>query len=135
MYAIKGIGQAAGKKITEQIETGRLAVLDEYINKTPSGIFDLLKIKGLGPKKISTIWKELGIESIGELLYACEENRLLHYKGFGAVTQQNIQESIIFYISKPEQLSLQPDRTICRCIYKKIAKALSFKYILNYRGF
>lgn len=51
MYAIKGIGKAAGKKITEQIETGRLAALDEYINKTPAGIFDLLKIKGLGPKK------------------------------------------------------------------------------------
>lgn len=99
IFAIKGIGQATGKKIAEQIETGRLAVLDEYIKKTPAGIFELLKIKGLGPKKISTIWKELGIESVGELLYACEENRLLLYKGFGAKTQQNIQESIQFLMA------------------------------------
>jgi DNA polymerase (family 10) len=96
IFGIKGIGQAIGKKIVEQIETGRLGLLDEYITKTPAGIFELLKIKGLGPKKISTIWKELGIETIGELLYACEENRLLLYKGFGAKTQQNIQESIEF---------------------------------------
>lgn len=99
MYAVKGIGQATGKKITEQIETGRLTALDDYINKTPAGIFDLLKIKGLGPKKIAVIWKELGVESIGELLYACEENRLLLYKGFGAKTQQNIEESIRFYMA------------------------------------
>jgi len=99
IFTIKGIGQATGKKIIEQIETGRLTTLDEYINKTPTGIFDLLKIKGLGPKKIAVIWKELGIESIGELLYACEENRLSLYKGFGAKTQQNIEESIRFYLA------------------------------------
>jgi DNA polymerase (family 10) len=95
--AIKGIGQATGKRIQEQLETGNLAVLDEYLTKTPVGILELLRIKGLGPKKISTIWKELGIESMGELLYACEENRLLLYKGFGAKTQHNIQESIRFF--------------------------------------
>ncbi|MDQ6813955.1 MAG: helix-hairpin-helix domain-containing protein [Bacteroidota bacterium] len=99
IFAIKGIGQATGKKILEQLQTGRLAALDEYILKTPAGIFELLKIKGLGPKKISTIWKELGIENIGELLYACEENRLLLYKGFGAKTQQNIQEAIQFLMA------------------------------------
>lgn len=99
IYAIKGVGQTIGKKIVEQIETGKLPLLEEYLNKTPTGIFDLLKIKGLGPKKISVIWKELGIENIGELLYACEENRLLLYKGFGAKTQQNIEEAIRFYLS------------------------------------
>jgi DNA polymerase (family 10) len=58
----------------------------------------MLKIKGLGPKKIITIWKELGIESIGELLYACEENRLINYKGFGAKTQQSIQDALNYYL-------------------------------------
>src|SRR4051812_12499435 len=71
IFALKGVGQAIGKKILEQIETGRLEMLDQYILKTPQGILELLKIKGLGPKKISTIWKELGVESMGELLYAC----------------------------------------------------------------
>jgi DNA polymerase (family 10) len=99
IYTIKSVGLAIGKKIVEQINTGKLGALDEYIQKTPAGIFDLLKIKGLGPKKIHTVWKELGIESMGELLYACEENRLLLYKGFGAKTQQNIEESIRFFMA------------------------------------
>ena len=99
IYSLKNIGSATGKKILEQLETGRFALLDEYILKTPQGIFDMLKIKGLGPKKISVIWKELGIENLGELLYACEENRLALTKGFGAKTQDNIKESIRFYMN------------------------------------
>ena len=57
----------------------------------------MLKIKGIGPKKIHTIWKEMEIESVGELLYACKENRLKLYKGFGEKTQQNVIDTIEFY--------------------------------------
>lgn len=99
IFILKNIGTATGKKIIEQLETGRLNILDEYITKTPQGIFDMLRIKGLGPKKISVIWKEMGIENLGELLYACEENRLALTKGFGAKTQQNIKEGIEFYMN------------------------------------
>jgi len=95
---IKGIGDATGKKIMEILETGQLRLLNEYIHKTPSGVIDMLRIKGLGPKKISTIWKEIEIESIGELLYACQENRLLLYKGFGEKTQNNVREAIEFML-------------------------------------
>ncbi len=95
---LKGIGDSTAGKILEIIETGKLQALQEIISKTPAGVIEMLNIKGLGPKKISTIWKEMGIESIGELLYACNENRLLLFKGFGAKTQQNVQESIEFYL-------------------------------------
>jgi DNA polymerase (family 10) len=95
---LKGIGENIGTKIVEQIETGELKLLNEYLSKTPPGILDMLRIKGIGPKKIATIWKELEIESLGELLYACNENRLTLYKGFGEKTQQNIKESIKFFL-------------------------------------
>jgi len=98
LFAIRGIGDAIGKKIIQLIENKELSLLTAYIEKTPPGIIELLKIKGLGPKKIRTIWKELEIESIGELLYACQENRLINYKGFGAKTQQNIQESLEYFL-------------------------------------
>jgi DNA polymerase (family 10) len=96
--SIKGIGESSAKKIIEILETGRLSVLDELINKTPEGVLDMLRIKGLGPKKIATIWHEMGIETIGELLYACNENRLLLYKGFGEKTQNNVAEAIEFFM-------------------------------------
>jgi len=98
LFAIRGIGEAIGQKILQLIENKQLAILESYIEKTPIGILEMLKIKGLGPKKIITIWKELEIETVGELLYACQENRLINYKGFGAKTQQNIQESLEYYL-------------------------------------
>lgn len=99
IFAIKGIGESTGKKIIELITTGSLQSLQEMIDKTPKGVIEMLNIKGIGPKKISTIWKEMEIESIGELLYACQENRLKLYKGFGEKTQQNVMESIEFYLN------------------------------------
>jgi len=99
IFGIKGIGESTGKKIIELLETGKLLALDEMISKTPPGVIEMLNIKGIGPKKISTIWKEMEIESIGELLYACQENRLKLYKGFGEKTQQNIIETIAFYLN------------------------------------
>jgi DNA polymerase (family 10) len=98
--AIKGIGDSTAKKIAEMLDTGELTVLNEMILNTPPGVIEMLNIKGIGPKKIQTIWKEMGIESIGELLYACNENRLTLYKGFGGKTQQNVQEAIEFYQSQ-----------------------------------
>src|SRR6185436_641851 len=94
------IGESAAKKIVEILETGKLKALEDIIANTPPGVIEMLNIKGIGPKKIQTIWKEMGIESIGELLYACNENRLTLYKGFGGKTQQNVQEAIEFYQSQ-----------------------------------
>ncbi len=98
IFSIKGIGDAIGKKIIEIIETGKLTALQESLQKTPPGILEMLNIKGLGPKKIAVIWKEMGMESIGELLYACNENRLMLFKGFGEKTQQNVKTYIEFYL-------------------------------------
>lgn len=99
IFSIAGIGKAIGSKIIEQLQTETFKVLEDYITKTPSGIIEMLRIKGLGPKKIATIWNDLEIETIGELLYACNENRLMLYKGFGEKTQNNIREAIEFYLA------------------------------------
>lgn len=97
LSGVRGIGESVARKISEMLETGRLEILEEYLQKTPPGVIEMLNIKGLGPKKINSIWKEMGIESIGELLYACNENRLTRFKGFGEKTQQNVLEAIHFY--------------------------------------
>ncbi len=99
LFTIKGIGNSVGAKVIELIDTGKLEVLSEYISKTPPGVIEMLNIKGIGPKKINTIWKQMEIESLGELLYACNENRLTLFKGFGEKTQKNVQEAIEFYFS------------------------------------
>lgn len=97
IFSINGIGEAIGNKIIEILGTGKLAMLDELIAETPEEILEMMKIKGVGPKKISVIWKQMEIESVGELLYACHENRLSMMKGFGKKSQQNIIEAIEFF--------------------------------------
>ena len=122
IFSIKGIGDTIGKKVIEQIETGQLSSLNEYLQKTPPGILEMLAIKGIGPKKISTIWKELEIETLGELLYACNENRLTLYKGFGEKTQQNIKESIEFYMGSLGNFLFQQVESYALAIDKKLKK-------------
>lgn len=96
LLEIKGIGAAIAEKIQSLVHTGHMPTLDKYLAKTPPGVVEMLKLQGLGPKKIEIIWKELGIESPGELLYACNENRLVELKGFGEKTQQKVIEAIGF---------------------------------------
>jgi Histidinol phosphatase and related hydrolases of the PHP family len=96
IFKIRGIGESVGTKVMEIIKTGELKQLKEYLAKTPEGILEMMNIKGLGPKKIFTIWKEMKIDTIAELQKACEENRIADKKGFGEKTQQNILNSIQF---------------------------------------
>jgi DNA polymerase (family 10) len=122
--SIRGIGDALAQKIVDLLATKKLQILEDYIEKTPAGILEMLKIKGLGPKKIITIWKELGIESIGELLYACEENRLINYKGFGAKTQQSIQDALNYYLQNQGSYLYQQ----VQAIVDQIENALSLQF-------
>lgn len=94
----KGIGASAVSKIKEILQTGTLSALETLKANTPEGVLEMLSIKGLGPKKVATIWKEMEIEDLGALLYACNENRLLLYKGFGEKTQEKVRENILYYL-------------------------------------
>lgn len=93
------IGKSTAEKIMQVITTGTFPDLDKLLAKTPEGILEMLKIKGLGPKKIQVIWNDLEIESVGELYYACNENRLIEAKGFGLKTQEDIKKAIEFSIA------------------------------------
>ena len=128
---LRGIGASIAKKIIEQLQTGRLPELDSYIIKTPVGLFEIMKIKGLGPKKIATVWKELDIESIGELLYACNENRLLLYKGFGEKTQQNIKVSIEFYLNNQGHYLYSQIEEFATSFTKRLEKDLNYTFLIT----
>ncbi|MGY3052496.1 DNA polymerase (family 10) [Pedobacter sp. UYEF25] len=97
--AIPGIGKSLSAKITELLTTGKLQELEDLIGETPEGVMEMLQIKGIGPKKIAVIWHVLGIENLGELYYACNENRLIEAKGFGLKTQEEIKQAIEFKIA------------------------------------
>ena len=99
----KGVGASTSKKILEILQTGELKALTDIVARTPPGVIEMLSIKGIGPKKISTIWKEMEIESIGELLYACNENRLITLKGFGEKTQAEVKRGVEFRFANKDK--------------------------------
>ncbi|WKV08332.1 DNA polymerase/3'-5' exonuclease PolX [Thermoanaerobacterium sp. CMT5567-10] len=93
---VRGIGDALNKKLTELITTGRLEYYENLKASIPEGLIEMLKIPGLGPKKIKTLYDKLDIKTVGELEYACIENRLVELPGFGEKTQKKILEGIQF---------------------------------------
>jgi len=95
---IDGIGKAISEKIVELRETAQLQTLNKYLEMTPPGVVELLKIRGLGVKKIRIVWMQLGIESPGDLLYACNENRLVGLKGFGVKTQEQLKNQLTYFL-------------------------------------
>lgn len=94
LVSVKGLGPATREVVMQLLATGRSEVHDELKASFPEGLLDMLDIPGLGPKKIKAIHEGLGIQSVGELEYACHENRLAALAGFGAKTQEKILRGI-----------------------------------------
>ncbi|HHW48858.1 MAG TPA: DNA polymerase/3'-5' exonuclease PolX [Clostridiaceae bacterium] len=91
---IKGFGKAISQKVGELVTTGKLEYYEKLKESVPSGLMEMLKIPGMGSKKVRAVYENLGISTIGELKYACIENRLLKLPGFGEKTQQKVLEGI-----------------------------------------
>lgn len=91
LESLDGIGKGMAAKIHEINTTGMFRELAELMEKTPAGVIDLLSVKGIGPKKVRTLWKEMNITSKEDLLQACLDNKVAGIKGFGSKTQENIR--------------------------------------------
>src|SRR5262249_54257813 len=91
---IPGIGKGTQALAREFLNTGKVLELASLLEGFPPTILELREVRGLGPKKIKVLHDQLGIASLAELEYACEENRLLDLKGFGEKTQASILKNI-----------------------------------------
>jgi DNA polymerase (family 10) len=87
---IPGIGKAIADKITELVTTGQLGYLQTLQAEFPAGLFEMLALQGLGPKKIKAVWEKLGVTSVPELEAACKDGRIAGLPGFGKKTAENI---------------------------------------------
>jgi DNA polymerase (family 10) len=93
---IRGIGDTLKEKITTLVTTGKLPYYEDLKKKTPAGLYDMLRIPGLGPKKVKALYDQLKIDDLDKLRTACEEGQIASLKGFGTKTQQKILEGIEF---------------------------------------
>lgn len=113
LYAIPGVGKVVIQIVRDIAQSGTCPDLEAMIEQSPPGVLDLLKVKGMGPKKVGLVWKELGITELDDLLAACESGQLEQVKGFGKSVTENIRTYILFLqenrkkmrINKAEKLS------------------------------
>ncbi|MGD1147804.1 MAG: helix-hairpin-helix domain-containing protein [Thermoanaerobaculaceae bacterium] len=96
LTGIPGIGKGIAGLISQTLAQGEPAALAELKRALPPGLPDLLQLPGLGPKRVRTLWRELGITTLGDLEYACRENRLLTLAGFGPATQARVLNAVEF---------------------------------------
>lgn len=119
---IPGVGKAIAAKVLEFIETGRIAYHDELKASIPAVLFEMVKIPGLGAKKALAIHSHLGIQSMGELEYACKENRLVELPGFGAKTQAKILAGIESLRRFQGRFLISDARPVAQGIVDQLAK-------------
>jgi DNA polymerase (family 10) len=91
---LQGIGKELAQKIVAIVETGQLPQLEKLREEVPPGVVKMLRIPGIGPKKVSTLFHELGVDTLEQLREACEKGDVADLKGFGKKTAQTILEGL-----------------------------------------
>ena len=94
LQRIEGIGKSTAEKIRELLETGNVARLEALRQKHPRSVVALLHIQGLGPKAVSRLRAELGVQSIEDLRRALEQHRLRDLRGFGVKSEEKLRQAL-----------------------------------------
>jgi DNA polymerase (family 10) len=117
---VPGIGETMFSKIVQLETTGRLPAYEDLRRATPPGLVALLRVPGLGPKKIKALHDALKIESLADLRAAAEAGAIADLKGFGAKTQANILAGIGFLESAGERILQSEARRLVAPIFEAV---------------
>ncbi|MCI0708370.1 MAG: DNA polymerase/3'-5' exonuclease PolX [Ignavibacteriae bacterium] len=104
---VKGIGEHLAELITELATSGKAKEYDKLKSSLPAGLLEMVRIQGLGPKRVKILYDKLKIKSIAELKKACEQHKLAKLEGFGEKTEENILKGIEL-LSKTSDKHLYP---------------------------
>ena len=124
LVALDGVGKSLADGILQLVDIGMLPALQVLLDKTPPGVVDMLEIKGIGPKKIRTIWQELQVETIEGLLEATEQDKIAGLKGFGQKTQETIKQALLYRQANANKLHYAKAEAIADVLLKGIEEKL-----------
>ncbi|MFC7393704.1 DNA polymerase/3'-5' exonuclease PolX [Scopulibacillus cellulosilyticus] len=103
---MKGIGKGTAQVINELLETGESSLLKELQEEIPASLLQLLKLPGLGGKKIAKLYQSLGITDLESLKQACAEERVQELEGFGKKTEEKLLTAVEEMNQRPERLPI-----------------------------
>lgn len=117
-----GIGKDLAKQIEEITTKGQHSALEELRKRIPGGVLDMLRIPGVGPKKVSVFFNELSLKSLEDLKAACEAGRLSKLKGFGKKTEESILANIAMATEHSQRASISDARAAAEAIVEDLQK-------------
>lgn len=103
---LPGVGDDLAAKIHEIVETGKCSILDKLHKELPPAITELLKISGLGPKRVKALYHDLDVQTLEQLYRAAHDGRIRQLAGFGAKTEQHILESVKTHVTEARRFKL-----------------------------
>ncbi len=103
---LPGIGEDLTAKIRDIVATGSTALADRLRKEMPPGITDLLRVPGLGPKRVKHLWHDLGVHTLAELQRAALDGRIRGLAGFGEKTEAAIREAVERQLTKKQRVKL-----------------------------
>ena len=109
---VRGIGKSVLKVVGQALADEPVPQLVDLEAEIPEGVFELRHLRGIGPSKVQVLWQRLGVTSVGELEYACNENRLVQLPGFGATTQRKVLDAIAALKSQTGQARMNHARAV-----------------------
>ncbi|APZ94444.1 DNA polymerase/3'-5' exonuclease PolX [Fuerstiella marisgermanici] len=122
-----GIGKDLAKQIEEFVTTGQHAQLVELKTQVPPGVIDMLRIAGVGPKKVAVFFHKLNLTSLDELKAAAEAGKLAALKGFGKKTEQSILENIDLAAEAGQRISIARAREAADAIVDDLLQVKDVK--------
>lgn len=120
---VRGVGKSVLDVVQRVMRGEPVPLLVALEERMPPGLFEIRRVPGLGPKKIRTLWRDLGITTLGELEYACDENRLLELKGFGKKTQAKVKEAVAHVRRTEGHLRLDQMLALARPVVDALSRA------------
>lgn len=103
---IDGIGKSSAKKIQQYIETGIVPEFNELADSIPSGLLEVMRVQGLGPKTVGRLWKEVDVVDLSTLRVAIDDGRLESMSRMGKKTIDNIADALTFLESSAGRIRI-----------------------------
>ncbi|HIK91338.1 MAG TPA: DNA polymerase/3'-5' exonuclease PolX [Planctomycetes bacterium] len=117
-----GIGKDLAKQIVEVVTTGQHSQLAELKQQVPAGVVDMLRIQGVGPKKVAVFFNKLNLTSLDELKAAAQAGELAALNGFGKKTEQSILANIDRAAEAGKRISIADARAAAEAIVQDLLR-------------
>ncbi|PLW82436.1 DNA polymerase/3'-5' exonuclease PolX [Kineobactrum sediminis] len=127
---IAGIGEDLAEKIKTIVETGELPLLEEVRLRVPDALSDLMRIEGLGPKRVKALYHNLDIETIDDLKDAAENEKIQELEGFGRKTEHIIKERVERFAGAEKRTTLLVAEDIAESLVEYLKQSKGLKDIV-----